>query len=500
MILKPDNPGQMFFTSRDEMISEEPLVRVVEEVVNRLDLSSLYACWSEKGRSFYDPAMMLKILFFAYCDGERHSRQIAKKIRYDIRFQYFTGSLRPDFRTICRFRNIDADLLASYFVQIVNICEQAGLLDISMLSIDGTKIKASAARKRTLRRKDLDRLFEKYKKLLSEDAAIDLEDIGDDEGNEKASDSGHESIDRNDLKRRVGEALERLEGGEKEVNLTDSDARFMKTSDGGIRPGYNGQIAVDKNQIIVAADISARANDVDNFKGMVEQSKKNVSSKIGKYLVDGGYFSRNNLKYIVEKGLDVYMPTGSGHSESGGKFGGGDFIYDKETDSYRCPAGERLPYKNSRKQGDIAVKIYRSSSAKCRSCKLKFKCTTTKRRELNISEVWPHEQKMKEKLNSETGSEIYSRRKVMVEPVFGNMKFNMGFGRFVLRGLGKVRAEFLLMCIAHNLKKISKVWAKPRLMVALKSIVVEKMDLILYILRKLSLLSAIKALRTEFAQ
>jgi len=449
---------QMFFTSRDETISEEPSVRVVEEVVNRLDLRSLYACWSEKGRSFYDPAMMLKILFFAYCDGQRHSRQTAKRIRYDIRYQYFTGSLRPDFRTICRFRNIDADLLASYFVQTVNICEQAGLLDVSMLSIDGTKVKASAARKRTLRRKDLDRLSEKYKKLLSEDAAIDLEDIGDDEGDEEASDSGHESIDRNDLKRRVGEALERLEGGEKEVNLTDGDAKLMKTSDGRIRPGYNGQIAVDNNQIIVAADISARANDVDNFKGMVERSRSNLGDKIGKVLADGGYFSRSNLKYIVEKDLDVYMPTGSGHQETEEKFGRGDFTCDEKTGSYRCPGGERLPYKYSRRRGDIAIKVYKCSSLKCRSCGLKSRCTTTRRRELNISEVWNYEREMKEKLNSETGSEIYSRRKVMVEPVFGNMKFNMGFGRFVLRGLGKVRGEFLLMCIAHNLKKISVHW------------------------------------------
>ncbi len=96
MILKPEDPEQLFFTSRSELVSSEELVRTVDEVVNRLDLQPLYACWSEKGRSYYDPGMMLKVLFFAYCDGERRSRQIAKKIRYDIRYQYFTGSLRPE--------------------------------------------------------------------------------------------------------------------------------------------------------------------------------------------------------------------------------------------------------------------------------------------------------------------------------------------------------------------------------------------------------------------
>ena len=460
MILRPDSPDQLYFTSRADMVSDEELVFTVNEVVNRLDLEPLYACWHEGGRGFYDPAMMLKILFFAYSDGGPYSRQIAKKIRYDVRYQYFAGSLRPKYRTICRFRTIDADLLASYFVQIVALCEELGLVDVSLVAIDGTKIKASASRGRTYRKQDLDRLAAKYRGMLLRDSAADLADIGDDEEDEDASDSRHESVDRNDLKRRVGEALERLEGGEKEVNLTDGDAKLMKTSDGGIRPGYNGQIAVDNNQIIVAVDISARANDVDNFKGMAEQSKKNVSSKVGKYLADGGYYTGSNLKYAVEEGLDIYIPPTNGCQESVDKYSRDDFIYDNETDSYHCPAGELLPYKNDRYRGDVLVKVYRCSSSKCKVCKLKSQCTTSRRRELNISEVYPHERALAEKLSSQSGRAIYNRRQAIVEPVFGNIKFNLGFTRFSLRGLRKVKGEFLLMCIAHNLKKMARRWRR----------------------------------------
>ncbi len=489
MILMPEDPRQMFFSSRAEMVAGEELVKTIDEVVNRLDLSPLYACWSEGGRGFYDPSMMLKILFFAYCDGERYSRQIEKKIKYDVRYQYFAGSLRPSYRKFCRFRNIDVELLASYFVQIVAVCNEMGLLDISLLAIDGSKIKASASRKRTLRRKDLDQLTAKYKEILFEDAASDPSDMGSDDIDDDIDGSPAAVIDGKDLKARIGRAMERLAAGAREVNLTDDDARFMKTSDGGIRPCYNGQIAVDKNQIIVAADIGNHVNDASSFKPMIEQSKSNLGSEIEKVLVDGGYYSGRNLKYIDDSGLDVYMPMGSGYPDPEGKFNRADFIYDEETNSYLCLAGEQLTYKYNRWRGDLNRKVYRCSSLKCRLCKLKSSCTTSKCRELNISEVWIHEQAMKKKLSSVEGCAIYDRRKVMVEPVFGNMKFNLGFRRFVLRGLKKIKAEFLLMCIAHNLKKMSRCWCKLRPAISAKMALEEQLfslqSMFLSILRNL---------------
>jgi transposase len=501
MILSPGSAEQIYFTSRAEAVSGEELILTIDEVVDRLDLEPLYACWSEGGRGFYNPAMMLKILFFAYCDGERYSRRIVKRIKYDIRYQYFTGNLRPGYRTICRFRIIDVDLLASYFVQIVALCEELGLVDISLVAIDGTKIKASASRRRTYKKRDLDRLAAKYREMLQQDSVADLADLGDDDdGGEEASDSGHETVDRNALKRRVGEAMRRLEGGEKEVNLTDGDAKLMKISGGGIYPGYNGQIAVDNNQIIVAADISARANDVDNFKGMVEQTKENISDKAGKYLADGGYYTRSNLKYAVEEGLDIYIPPTNGRQKSEDKYSREDFIYDNQIDGFHCPAGEILSYRGSRNQDDISVKVYRCSSTKCKVCKLKHQCTTDRRRELNISEVYHQEQVLAEKLSSQSGRAIYSRRQAIVEPVFGNIKFNMGFNRFSLRGLRKVKIEFLLMCIAHNLKKMAARWG--RLKAAAEgslAILAQKTLPILNILTKIVVSRVMPKLKLDYA-
>jgi transposase len=460
MILKPEDPHQIFFASRADLVAGEEMVRVVDEVVGRLDLGPLYARWSEAGRGFYDPAMMLKVLFFAYSDGERHSRDIAKKIRYDIRYQYFAGTLRPKYRSICRFRVIAPELLAAYFVKIVRICHELGLVNNSLLAIDGTKLKASASRRQTLRRKDLDKLAERYRQMLSEDALIDGQELAegddsDDEPGQENSDSGRKAFSSLELKERVKAAIARLSEGESEVNLTDGDARFMKTSDGGIRPSYNAQVAVDKNQIIVAADVGRSADDGANLAPMIEQSRKNMESEFGKILTDGGYYSAANMKYIARENLDVYMPMGKSHRRYREKFGIEDFGYEESTDSYICPAGKELKYKCSRQRQGVERRIYSASLTKCKSCELRAQCTTGRKRELWVSAVWGQERAMQEKLQTQEGAFLYSRRKVMVEPVFGNMKFNMGFGRFLLRGLEKVKGEFLLMCIAHNLKKIA---------------------------------------------
>jgi hypothetical protein len=266
------------------------------------------------------------------------------------------------------------------------------------------------------------------------------------------------SISDKDIKERVGTAIKRLESGTKEVNLTDEDARLTKNSQRRFQPSYNSQIAVDSNQIIVAAGVGNNSDDTANFQMMVKQNQNNVEGEIGKVLVDGGYYSKGNMGYLMEAGLDVYMPMGKGRRKQAGKFGREDFRYERLTDSYQCPAGQSLRYQFSRHKDGVETRLYRCSSSKCQSCRLKSRCTTGRVRDLNISAVWPHEQVMQEKLRTKEGRAVYNRRQVLVEPVFGNMKFNMGFAGFVLRGLKKVKGEFLLMCIAHNLKKISRWW------------------------------------------
>ena len=446
MILRPEDPSQICFVSRSELVVDEPVVLTVGQVVDGLDLSLLYNRYSEAGRSFFDPAMMLKLLFFSYCEGVRSSREIAKRIRYDIRYQYFTGTLRPDFRTINRFRQRNLDLLGECFACIVTHCEQSGLVDASVLAIDGTKLRASSSGQRTISKKKQDQLAVRFRAELERDAAGEAVDLG---GKfDEVSPPPPDGVDQ-------GVAADKGPTGSPD-GITDPDARFMKTSEGVLRSCYNAQIAVDRHQVIVAADVSKIADDSVQFQGMVDQSRSNVTGELGQVLADGGYYSGSNLKHAQTHGYDLYLPIPQQERAPDGRFERDAFAYDESTNSYRCPAGAVLSYRHNRRRNGITTRVYRAKPSTCRECPYKAQCTKGPYRELNISEVYLLEQEMRCKLSGAPGQSQYARRKYLVEPVFGNLKFNLGFGRFILRTLAKVRGEFLLMCIAHNLKKLAK--------------------------------------------
>lgn len=424
MIHYPDDPHQLFFTSRSELVTDEPLVACVDQVVRQLDLSELHSRYSESGAAYYDPAMQLKVLFFAYCDGVRSCRQIEKHIKYDLRYQYYTGSLRPDFRTIDRFRRTNLDLLPGYFVRIVCLCQEAGLVDGSTIAIDGTRLRASCSNGRT------------WNKKRESQLAVEIHDL-------LQSDS--EEQPETDASLPMDSSL---------PAITDPDARFMKTSDGTLQSCYNAQIAVDTNQIIVAADVSSVSDDSTQYSTLVEQASAQVG-RLNQVLVDGGYYAGKNLKHAERHGYDLYIPIPCQRRTPGGQFTREDFTYDSSNDRYYCPASKTLLYKQSRNRNEITRRIYRASSHCCSNCLLKAQCTTRSQRELNISEVYHLERSMTAKLASARGQRRYTRRKSLVEPVFGNLKFNLKFDRFLLRTLPKVCGEFHLMCIAHNLKKLA---------------------------------------------
>lgn len=450
MILTPEDPLQMEFSCRAELVSEEPLVRLVDNVVSRLNLWELYARHSEGGRAYYDCSMMLKVLFFGYCDGVRSSRALAKHIRYDVRYRYFCGSLRPDFRTINRFRQLNLDLLSGYFAQIVDMCGESGLLDSSELALDGTKIRAYSSSRVKSKKRKLDELARGFRSQLSEDIAADSGDNDSDDSGD-ASLSSCKSGGANESSAKATEISR---------GPSDPDARYMKTSEGGKRLSYNSQIVVDKNQFVVASDVSNSADDSVQFKSMIDQSKERLGEDIDKVLADGGYYSGKNLKYAAKEGIDLYLPVTKTGRVPDERFHRDSFSYDESKDSYICPCGERLHYQRTRKRRGIRVRVYSGSASSCGRCGSRGSCTKGRVRRLEMSEHYCYEQEMKEKLSSEKGRFIYDRRKHMVEPVFGNIKFNLGYSRFSLRGLAKVRGEFLLMCIAHNLRKLAAHWSR----------------------------------------
>jgi len=423
MILTPDDPHQFEFACPADIVNDEPLVGLIDKVVDKLDLEELYGRYSEAGRSFYDPSMQLKILFYSYCDGVRSSRDIAKHICYDLRYRYFCGSLRPDFRTINRFRKDNLDLLDEYFTRIVLLCADSGLLDMSVLALDGTKLRADSSAQVGKRAR--------LKRLLRANLEADID------AEEAEADSVDDSGDH--------------DGAMKSSGFSDPDARFMKNSDGGKRLSYNSQIIVDKNQFIVLADVGNNADDSVYMESLLKKSKGLFGGQIGAVAADGGYCSGRNIKYAKDEGIDLYLPLGKGDGRVPDKsFNRHEFSYNNHRDVYICPEGQELIYSGDRVRNGKTIRKYSSSSRVCGACPKKERCTKQDYRKLEISEYYSYEQDMKRKVSSYTGRQMSAWRRCLVEPVFGDIKINLGFKRFSLRTLIKVRGEFYLTCIAHN--------------------------------------------------
>lgn len=267
-----------------------------------------------------------------------------------------------------------------------------------------------------------------------------------------------------DRKRRVQKLKEikkQLDQEDKEkLNATDADAVFMKTT-AGIKAAYNAQAAVDKHrQVIIAADVTNQSYDVDHLLAMVDQVEENTQSSVSVLSADAGYSSADNLEKLEARKIDAYIPDNQYQSRLRGKqvapFDKDNFVYDPRRDVFICPEGKQLPFVYRQRLNDKnAYLIYQCSG--CSQCGHRGQCTTNKKgRTVCRRDIDEKIKQMRFKLDSESGKAIYAKRKVIVEPVFGQIKAVQGFTDFKLRGLKKVNAEFKLLAIAHNLKKISK--------------------------------------------
>jgi transposase len=441
-----------------EVIAEDDLCMVVDEVVNSLDLSCLYAKVPSEGNLSYHPKMMLKILVYGYANGIFSSRKIAKALGENVAFIYLAAWQRPDFRTINNFRKNNLSELDHLFVQIVRICQKLKMVKLGHVSIDSSRFKANAADRRSYDRKRIER---EIKRLL--DQAEDADQKEDALfGPDNSGDELPEEI--RDRKRRIEKLKEikkQLDQEDKEkLNATDTDAVFMKTT-AGIKTAYNAQAAVDEHQqVIVAADVTNQSYDVDQLLPMVDQTQENTASSLSVLSADAGYSSADNLEQLEARKIDAYIPDDQYQSRLRGKkvarFDKDNFVYDPRGDMFICPEGKQLPFVYRQRRNDKgAYLIYQCSG--CSECGHWGQCTTNKKgRTVCRRKIDEKIKQMRLKLDSESGKAIYAKRKVIVEPVFGQIKAVQGFTDFKLRGLKKVNAEFKLVAIAHNLRKISK--------------------------------------------
>ena len=451
------NQSQLFPANLLDFIKDDDLCMVVDDVVNNLDLSCLYVNIASEGNMAYHPKMMLKVLFYAYASGIFSSRRIAKALGENLAFIYLAAWQRPDFRTINNFRKNNLEQIEDLFVQIVDTCQQLKMVKLGHICIDSSKFKANAADRKTY---DSKRIEREIKRILDK---ADEQDQHEDAlyGSDKTGDELPEHIrDRNQRIEKLKQIKQQLEkDSKKKLNATDTDAVFMKTT-AGIKTAYNAQASVDEDhQVIVAADVTNEPNDKEQLLPMVKQTRQNTDADIDMLSADCGYCTADNLQKLEPFNIDAYIPDDTYQSRSRGKqisaFDKDNFIYDPSADVFTCPAGKVVKYWHSRHYENSDYRVYRCDQ--CTGCQHFGQCTKSKKGR----SIWRRlvDEKIKQmrcKLDSDSGKAIYAKRKHIVEPVFGHIKSVLGFTGFHLRGLQKVNAEFKIVAIAHNLKKISK--------------------------------------------
>lgn len=462
---------EAFLDYVETVIPKDHLCRVVKEVVFSLDTEAIEAKYSFLGQRTYHPKLLLSVLFYGYATGVRSSRKLEERCLSDHVYIYLMQCYTPDHRTISDFRKNNLKAIEKYFVDIVRIFSTLGYTSVGKIYLDGTKIKGNASAKRTKDREGFEKwlsgIEEEIAALLKEAETIDMQEDNTCKGDPEQEALQKKLSERAYLKRKIEEALAVMkEEGKEKINLTDRDANYMKS--GGskdIRPGYNSQAAVTETGIIVAAEAVTDANDRNQLKPVIEQTESNTQEKVKEVAADCGYGSYANYEYLEQREIDGYVPDSNFQQYQSGEYEKeehryhySNFKYDATSDSYVCPEGKRLTYwktrTNKTESRQWNHKVYKGTE--CGACQKRSLCTKAKARELLIDIREPLLQKMREKLISDEGRRKYFMRQYIIEPVFGHLKFNVGYRNFLLRGLEKVRAEFKLMCIGWNLKKMLK--------------------------------------------
>lgn len=492
----------------EDVVPQNHLVRVIDEAVDRLDLSKLLdkmqerepddprrvLCGSLKnpttGRPAYHPGLLLKLIFYGYVTGTFSSRKLAQKAREDIPTIWLVAQEKPNFRTISDFRNAYLTEIAVLFLQVLQLCQALGMIKLGHVSIDSSRLKANASKHKAM---SADRLQKKIAELEAEverllqqaketDKAEDAE-LGKAEGTELPEDLAFKQKRLQRMEEAV-KALQRRADAEKgkenapirsdmQHNFTDPDSRVMTNRKGETMQAYTGQIAVDRTEgVIVAADVTNTSTDKNALTPMVEQTEHNVC-KPEKVSADSGYHSGPNLADLEEREIDGYIAEGR-ESKDGpdNPYHKRHFVYDPERDAILCPQNQWLPLKTVRKDSNGQTEWVYTNEAACQACPVRDLCTKAKKggRTVTRDEYEPQREAMREKLQSKDGSTVYQQRKSTVEPVWGQLKTVMGFDRFSLRGLDQVKLEFFIVCSAHNLCKIaSKLRKSPGLWSTLRT-------------------------------
>ncbi len=442
---------------------------ILSEFLLELDTARLEQSYNNQngGSSAYHPVMLLSILVYGYMNGIFSSRQLAKQLRQNLAFMYLAGNTTPDFRTLARFRKEKGSHLESIFTAVVMKAKNLGLVNFGVCCLDGTKIYASASKNKNQTQK---MAREKVLALIHEAEKIDqAEDdlFGDEEDGENAeikTKAGREKKKREleEKRKKAEDELGKLNAlcptnEDSRVNMTDPDSKLMQMKRKDYANGYNVQ-NITENGVILSSSIFNGSSDSNTLIPTL-QKMKNALATPKTILADKGYSSENNYDFCEQNAIESYIPPYSEPADLS------NYVYDEKKDAYVDKQGRIFYFKQHAGKRDRTGKRGRprKSTESLEQKRNLYKSTiyehteknTQKKKYLNVSLGWQaYVKKQKEKLSTSKGKLIYKQRMHDVEGVFANIKKNLRFTSFNLRGFAGVNAEWTLISLAHNLKKV----------------------------------------------
>ena len=514
VVFKPYTTEQPSLLPRslDELIPEDHLVRVVNRVIEQIDLSSLFAKYKGGGTSSYHPKMMLKVLVYGYAEKIYSSRKIAKGLRENVNFMWISGGQQPDFRTINNFRSVVMkEAVRAVFGKVMELLVEEGYVKLENYFVDGTKIGANANAHKVVWAKKTqhykEKLQQQIQELLDQIEQVneaeeqeygddDLEELGPGGGltaekvqkkveelNQLLKDQAGKSEEQKKLKK-IQKELPRLEKYEQQQKLlagrnsysrTDVTASSLRMKEDRAaqkplaRPAYNVQIGTE-NQFILGYSLHQSAGDTNCFIEHMERQEFLKQHPPHNLSADAGYGSEENYAYLETRQIGNFMKYNTFYQEQHpprkpelveqARFRSVNFPYDPARDEFTCPAQHPLTYRETKpyktSNGYLSQRRF-YESAHCATCALKPKCTRAKgnRRIQTSFELQRYRGQARANLVSEQGLRLRKQRSIEPETVFADIKHNRGFRRFSLRGLKKAETEWGILCMAHNLRKLA---------------------------------------------
>jgi transposase len=444
----------------EDYVGPDNPVRVVEAFVEQLDLRAMGFAGSDPqatGRPAYHPSVLLKIYIYGYLNRIQSSRRLEHETQRNIELMWLTARLMPDFKTIVNFRKDNGAAIRQVCRQFIVLCRQLNLFTQALVAIDGSKFKAVNNRDQNFTSAKMKRrlaaINESIERYLS---AMDTADRAEPEVAALKKGRLQDKIDA--LKHQM-QALQAIEAQmnaapDKQVSLTDPDARSMKHREGGI-VGYNVQTAVDaEHHLIVAHEVVTDGVDRDQLTPMAEQARQAIGAEALTVVADRGYFKSEQILECTQSGFTPIVPKSlTSNNRAEGRSDKQDFIYVADDDQYRCPAGERAIRRFTTVENGLTVHKYWSSA--CPRCPIKAQCTTGDYRRITR---WEHEavlEAMQDRLDRRP--EIMRVRRQTAEHPFGTLKLWMGASHFLTRTLQRVRTEMSLHVLAYNLKRVMRI-------------------------------------------